>query len=318
MPRTSTTRLAIAVLAAAALFPASAAAAQRLDDARLVPLRLAGSLQNPCWSPDGSRLAITQWQGGYNETPAYVVRVRASGGGTLNRISRPGDNAVNMPGSCWNPASDRIAFTADPVGPDQVYTADPDGQNRFQVTHLVGFQAFEPTISPDGRWIVFERHKLDVEGGGQIWKVRADGTRLSRLTSGADDRQPNWAPAGNRIVFQRKRGRQFDLVTIRPDGSELRNITRTPGLEETDVSWSPSGRWLVFSSDGANVDIASLFTIRFDGQRRQRLTRTRDIYDGAPGWSPSGRKIAFESRRGDPDGSPGTKIWVIAAPAGRR
>lgn len=75
---------------------------------------------------------------------------------------------------------------------------------------------------------------------------------------------------------------------------------------------------VIVIGDASNVDVASLFTIRFDGVGRRQLTRTRGIYDGAPGWSPNGRRIAFESRPGDPDGSPGTKIWTIAAPPGRR
>lgn len=36
-------------------------------------------------------------------------------------------DSVNMPGSCWNAATDRIAYSADPVGPAAVFLVKPDG-----------------------------------------------------------------------------------------------------------------------------------------------------------------------------------------------
>ena len=38
-------------------------------------------------------------------------------------------------------------------------------------------------------------------------------------------------------------------------------------------------------------------------------------YDGAPAWSPNGTNISFESYPSDPDGTAGTTLWTIAAPA---
>ena len=63
-------------------------AASRTDGARRVPIvRLAGSLQNPCFSPDSKRLVITQWLDGYNKGRAEVQLVRLKGGAALARIS---------------------------------------------------------------------------------------------------------------------------------------------------------------------------------------------------------------------------------------
>ena len=220
-----------------------------------------------------------------------------------------------MPGSCWNAATNQIAYSADPEGPDSVFLVNPDGSGRRRVIQRPQDITIEPTISPDGQWIVFESSVFDAEGPASIWKVRSDGTELRRLTSGANDRQPNWSPAGDRIVFQRFRRRHWDLWTIDPNGGSLKNITKTKRRDETDVSWSPDGKRLVFSADGPNVDIASLYVIGANGGARKRVTKARRYYDGAPGWSPDGRTIAFESRRGEPDDSPGTRIWTIAAPA---
>jgi TolB protein len=303
------------VVALAATPPATAA---RPDGATLLPIEgLQGSLQNPCFSPDSRQLAITQWVSGYNAgEQAFVHVVERSPARLTARLGEPGTTSVNMPGTCWNATSGRIAYSAD-VGPDQVFTSLPDGSGVRQVTSGTENGAIEPTFSPDGSQIVFESHRYDSDDPGRLWIVNADGSGLRQLTQGPDDRQPVWSPKGDRIVFQRQQGGQWDVWTIAPDGSAPRNVTRSRALSETDASWSPSGTWLVYSGDGRNVDLASLFTIGADGAARQRLTKGKRTYDGAPSWSPDGASIAFESRRGEPDGSPGTRIFLIAAPTGR-
>jgi TolB protein len=244
-----------------------------------------------------------------------VLVVRTAGGRAIARLSGTRADSVNMPGTCWNPATDRIAYSADPSGPDSVFLVSPDGSGRERVIQRSRHVTIEPTISPGGDWIVFESSVFDAEGPASIWKVRSDGTGLTRLTRGANDRQPNWSPSGERIVFQRLRGSNWDLWTIDPDGGSARNITRTRAFDETDVSWSPDGKRLVFSSDGPGVGIASLYVIGADGSTRKRITSARGYYDGAPAWSPDGATIAFESRRGEPDDSPGTRLWTVRAPA---
>lgn len=312
--------LTLATLAACALAaaPLSANAAQRLDGARQVRVTgLSGSIQNPCWSPDGDRLALTLWPDRYNEGLA-TVHVVARGGGAPTRISDPDGTSVNLPGSCWDRASDRITFSAEVGGPDAVWAAGPDGSRRSRIFGRDGFVSIEPSWSPDGRQVVFESSVYDADGAGSIWIVNADGSGLRRLARGGDDRQPNWSPAGDRIVFQRLRNDQWDLWTVRPDGTGLRNVTRTRRLGETDVSWSPSGRYLVYSGDGEEIDVASLFAIPAAGGEPVQVTRTRGWYDGAPAWSPDGATIAFEARAGEPDGSRGTRIYTVRAPAGLR
>lgn len=207
-----------------------------------------------------------------------------------------------------------MTYSSDPHGPDQAYVISLAGGDPKRVTRPPQV-AWEPTFSPDGKWIVFESHMNGRKG--EIWKIRVDGTGLKRLTSGFNDRQPNWGPK-DLIVFQRHQLGQVDVWTIDTDGDGARNVTNTPNVEETDVSWSPSGDWLVFSPDGSNVDVASLFTINLDGTGRRRLTNAAGRYDGASSWSPDGETIAFESFRGDPDGGVGTRVWTIRAPLGRR
>jgi len=141
--------------------------------------------------------------------------------------------------------------------------------------------------------------------------VRANGDELTQLTGGADDRQPNWSPVEDLILFQRRTpgSDDWNLYTMLPDGSDIRQVT-TSSAGDTDASWSPDGQWLVYSSDDGDLPAANIFVIPASGGKPARVTRAETRYDGAPSWSPDGRWIAFESYLGDED-APST-LWLIA------
>jgi TolB protein len=244
-----------------------------------------------------------------------VVATVPREGGALHVLTDGGFTSVNMPGSCHS-AADRIVFSSDLDDEhDEIYALPLGGGDPERVTVRADRMAFEPTLSPDGQWVVFESHALDTEGDGAIFKVRADGTELTQLTDGrGDDRQPNWSPAGDLILFQshlRVAG-NVDIFVMDPAGGSLRNVTSSPS-EETDASFSPDGRRIVYSSDEGGLDSASLFVLPVDGGTPTRISSSNG-YDGAPSWSHDGSTIAFESIGGDPDGSAGTRIYLLAAP----
>ena len=81
---------------------------------------------------------------------------------------------------------------------------------------------------------------------------------------------------------------------MKPNGSQLRNLTNDPMTSDIFPAWSPDGTEIAFSSyrDG-NSDI---YVIDADGKNLIRLTQNPG-YDSIPNWSPVGRKIAFTSHR---------------------
>lgn len=61
---------------------------------------------------------------------------------------------------------------------------------------------YEPTISPDGRTLVFAVYTRDDKG--DLWAMDTDGSHLRQLTSDSDyDREPRFSHDGKRIFFLR-------------------------------------------------------------------------------------------------------------------
>ena len=109
----------------------------------------------------------------------------------------------------WSPGGRLIAFGVSFDDHAAVATVRVDGSRVRELTPS-GFQG-QPSFSPDGRWIVFERDLSPTDNG--VWLMRSDGTRLRRITrnpyangSGCGcDTDPSFSPDGSRISFVRVR-----------------------------------------------------------------------------------------------------------------
>ncbi len=166
---------------------------------------------------------------------------------------------------------------------------------------------------PNGR-IVFMR--FDDAGLFQIWTANPDLTHQVQLTHGPDDGWfPSWSPDRSRIVFSSGRtdpdptdGVEIhDVFTMRADGTDLRRITDSVGYSGTP-SWSPDGRWIVFSADRADYpDGQGIYRIASNGTGA--ITRVTPLPAGQlwqelPRYSPDGRRIVFTEYREVPAENP--------------
>ena len=274
---------------------------------------LSGSLQNPAFNPDGEFIVFTNFTNGYNTEPAdlYIYELETE---ELTLLFSDGNANVNLPGSSWN-TEGNIIFSSSKDPHDEIYQIDENGGTPDQITDREDIVAYEPSSSPDGLWVVFESHPLDVEDQGVIIKYEIDGDgSYIELTDSSDDcRQPNWSPAGNKILYQRFDSNIWDIWIMDIDGSNKTNVTASIVGDKTDASFSGDGEWIIFSyaNEDAGIDIANIYKISITTGDTIRITNYNGGYDGAPSISADGSKLVFESFPGDPDDSDGTKIYLL-------
>ena len=119
---------------------------------------------------------------------------------------------------------------------------------------------------------------------------------MRQLTTHEGDGEPQVSPNGNWIVFTRRvdldPGREQQLWRIRPDGTQLTQITS--GHFDRTPSFSRSGTRLIFARPAPSGGPADLYTIRLNGTGLHRLTNT-SADERNPVFSPNGRIIAFDS-----------------------
>jgi TolB protein len=99
----------------------------------------------------------------------------------------------------------------------------------------------EPVWSPDGKRLLVQDgraiHSVRPSGGGKLIVVQLTADARGAL----EDPQPAWSPDGKWIVFCQFRSgsvERSDLWVVGADGTGLRRLTSSPGLD-TDPSWAP-------------------------------------------------------------------------------
>ena len=145
--------------------------------------------------------------------------------------------------------------------------------------------------------------------GGDLFTITSDKTGLKRLTSRGDILNAEWSPDRSKIAFTAEVSGNVDVYLMSSTGSDTRRLTSSPARDE-DVTWSPDGRTLLFTSftectsDIFRVNIAP-------GSRPVRFTRAKcddvsDYFERAD-WHPDGTKILVW--HGYYDGGPGGGGW---------
>lgn len=178
-----------------------------------------GQERGPFWSSDG-KLAYTRggaiWiRDGLDGEPRALVHDSYDGGAG---------------GGVWSPDGTRMAITNGASGFPQIGVVDVATGRVTPITYEPVEHA-QPSWSPDGAWLTWVRS----DAGGMSRDVvvgRADGSGAPRvLTKGKGMRSsPSFSPDGSRIAFLESTSvRTTDIWTIRPDGSDLRQVTRSMG-----------------------------------------------------------------------------------------
>lgn len=108
------------------------------------------------------------------------------------------------------------------------------------------------------------------------------------------DSEIRLASLRGRIVFSQpdRLDEERDILTARPDGTDVRRLTRGGGPED-DPTWSPDGTRIAYrdSRRGYNQN-DEIFVMSSNGSKRRNLTKSV-LNEWGPAWSPDGSLIAF-------------------------
>jgi len=171
-----------------------------------------------------------------------------------------------------------------------------------------------PTISPDGRWVLYTIGTRVEETNGtntEAWVVSTDGTAPARRVTAMDAGAPQWTD-GNALRFT-SGGRTLVAQPSQPDRFDTLRTTADSGARGANAPLrSPDGQWVATVRDvppprrarAAISDFEQRHETRFKGVQFDWLDFHRD---GAAFPTPNVR---------DPDVSPPQEIFVAPAAGG--
>ncbi len=148
-----------------------------------------------------------------------------------------------------------------------------DGSRPVQITHAKGYDG-GPFFSPDGKRLVYRSDRkgndllqlfvadLAFDDNGEITGIAAE----HQLTDDVNvNWGPYWHPDGQHLIFATSRqGHQnYELYSIRTDGSHATRITYTEGFDGLPV-FSPDGKYLMWSAKRSKDKTVQLHLARFN------------------------------------------------------
>jgi TolB protein len=238
-------------------------------------------------SPDKSRIAFVSGSGGY-----YDIYVMNENGENVQKITD--NNAYNF-SPTWSPDGQKLAYltSTDGLNTTDVWIVNiadgskikatpkwPNGADRSIRIHSVAF-------SPDGKKLA-----LTVGPNRDLAVENIDGTGYVNFSDELigqwhNVNKPQWSKDGSKILFSYETtttdipGLEGDVIiaTVKPDGSNYKEIYRAKKLEIGSAVYSPDEDQIAFdqSVPGVNYETdwnytRQIFKMNADGTNLQQLT----------------------------------------------
>jgi Tol biopolymer transport system component len=209
-----------------------------------------------------------------------------------------------------------IAFLAKSTSrsSNELWGAKADGSSPFFIASAIangGAHMSDPALSPDGR-------EVAVAYANNIGVINVKTGELTAVYTGPTKNnpsaeQPHWSPSSDRLIFvadmstASQEALHGHVYTVAKTGSGLKELSFPLASGQTrirNISYSPSGRRVVYVSYNNQAKEGRIYTARLDGTDRRFIyadpagsSATTALRDTV--YSPDGSSILFR-RRGDP------------------
>jgi Tol biopolymer transport system component len=222
-------------------------------------------------SPDGSRVTFVSDSGVGTGFDVWVADIDGSNAMELTSF----DGFFFDPS--WNPAGTKIVFSVftDTTSSLDVFTVNANGGTPVQITHTPAINEYQPVWSPNGKSIVVSANNdRDAVFNYDLYRYDRDGHGRTRLTHTPKryEGSPDFRADGKRISFTTYTDASglSDVMTMRADGSDVRNLTKRVDLEVTFAVWLPNGH-VAFGGRPEGEDL-EVWTISSGGTGLDQLT----------------------------------------------
>jgi dipeptidyl aminopeptidase/acylaminoacyl peptidase len=142
----------------------------------------------------------------------------------------------------YSPDGKRIAFESSRSGRSEIWIADEDGSNAFQLTSVAAPASGFPRWSPDGKRIAFHsRRALHAS----IFVIDAAGGLAQQLTGDStEDMAPSWSQDGRWVYFCSRRSGDSQIWKIPAGGGSAIQVTNRGGRVAYEI-----GQFLWYSKE---------------------------------------------------------------------
>jgi serine/threonine protein kinase len=197
-------------------------------------------------------------------------------------------------GLSWTPDG-KIVYDSMASGNWNIWLMAADGTGRKQLTADVGCCNGQPSVSADGRYIVFPSGRT---GTVHIWRINIDGSDPHQLTNGPGD-WPECSPDGKWVVYTSYASGLPNLWKVPIEGGDPVPVT---DMISNVPAISPDGKLIAFRSVDAADQRIKISVISFEDGR---LLKAFDIQPTTIiwgdfrvlRWTPDGGGLAYIDTR---------------------
>lgn len=253
------------------------------------------------YSPDGEKIAYVpnlKWQEAWKRyrggqtTPIYIVRLKDL---QLEKIPRQNSNDSSP---VW--FKNKVYFLSDRNGPVTLFSYDLKTKTVKQEIENKGFDFKSVSAGPDA--LVYEQF-----GGIYVYEPGSGKPKQVNITVSGDlpETRPHFekvveqiqnagiSPTGARAVFEA----HGEILTVPAEKGDIRNLTRSVGVEDRDPAWSPDGKWIAYFSDESGEYALHISEQSGLGPVKKIHLGDPPSFFYSPVWSPDSKKIAYGDKR---------------------